>query len=143
VDALATLTELRCIVLVDDNEYDNEFADIILRKAGYGGPLVTYTTGDEALTGLATGDPAAPDLLLLDINMPGMDGFEFAERLAATTSSLAPPVVVMLTSSSDPAEFARAASIPIIRGVITKPLSASAILELVSRLDSPPPGATP
>lgn len=54
-------------------------------------------SGEEALTLAARCDP---DLVLVDIHLPGLDGVELARRLRATA---APPVVVLMSSDDDPA----------------------------------------
>lgn len=124
-----------CIALVDDNPFDNEYATIILRKAGYGGPVKTFVCGEDVLFALDAGALLA-DLILLDVNMPGMDGFEVASELSARAGGTSCPAIILLTSSSDPRESERAAQVPAIRQVLIKPLSvarASSILDTLLR----------
>ena len=130
------------IALVDDNEDDNEYTVILLRKAGFSGEVRIYESGEEALEAVASG-ACRVDLMLLDVNMPGMDGFEFARRLVELGPDARPPAVVMLTSSSDPTEQRRAAATGAISEMVTKPVTVAALVDLISRLVIPPAADRP
>jgi CheY-like chemotaxis protein len=134
-EAVAALSDLDRIVLVDDNDFDNEYATIMLRRAGFTGEVPAYTTGEQALAAFREGG-FERSLLLLDINMPGMNGFEFARALADLSVG-SPPVVVMLTSSPDPQEVQRAGTIEVIRGFTIKPLSVDTVREIALTLLRP------
>ena len=65
----------------------------------------------------------SPDFILLDINMPGMNGWEFLETLQH--SELPPsalPEIYMLSSSLDPEDQAKARNSVLVKGFISKPL---------------------
>lgn len=109
----------RRVIVIDDSETDLLFARLMLERSGLAVEAEYFESARDALERLR--DPARPrpDLLLLDINMPGMDGFEF---LAAHDAPGCVPVV-MLSTSGDPADRARAAGHACVRGYLTKPLS--------------------
>ncbi len=100
---------VNCILLVDDNEHDNFFHSIVIKEAGAARQIKTAISGFKALEYLedTKKDPEqypVPDLIFLDINMPGINGFEFLEKarelkLIDENKSF---VVVMLTSSMNP-----------------------------------------
>lgn len=114
-------------ILVDDNEADNVYHEIMIRRAGFGGDVLVFESGAEALAFLKTDPLPLPTCLFLDINMPQMDGFEFA-RLATPLLSHKPTVVVlMLTSSDAPQDRQRASETPLIQGFVTKPLTAERV----------------
>ena len=114
---------VHCIMLVDDNEADNVYHEIMLRRAGFGGELVVRESAQQALDYLTQAAALLPNLILLDINMPGMNGFEFAREAAPLLQRMPTATVVMLTSSSLPNDRERAHEMPEIAGYVTKPLT--------------------
>jgi CheY-like chemotaxis protein len=78
------------ILVVDDDDGTLEAIAELLRGAGYA--TSTATTGVDALLHLRH---SRPDLLLLDLIMPDMDGWQLLERLREDTELARPPIVVM------------------------------------------------
>lgn len=125
----------RRIMLIDDYESDLLFTRLMLERCDQQYQVVEYDSAQEALQYLQSHPGHGISVILLDINMPGMNGFEFLqayEMLAATKQAEA--VVVMLTSSPDPRDRARAESFGSVRGYITKPIdkaTASGLVKLI------------
>ncbi|BDP44115.1 response regulator (plasmid) [Deinococcus aetherius] len=95
------------LLLIDDSLVDRQLAEEVF--AEYGG-LCTVTTcasGAAALEHLGEARTTLPDVILLDINMPGMNGFEVLAALKAHPR-LAQIPVVMLTTSSHESDVTRA-----------------------------------
>lgn len=82
------------VLIVDDDPYIRDTLEEVLEDAGYG--VTAAQSGDIAL-GLLQGG-ASFDVALVDINMPGMDGYELMSRIAAHPS-LAPMPVIAMTAS--------------------------------------------
>jgi len=84
------------ILVVEDDPIIRRTIDYALRRAGF----TTRTSGDgvEALL-MAQDEP--PDLILLDLMLPGIDGFEFAERIRRTDREVAIIMVTALSQESD------------------------------------------
>jgi len=78
------------ILVVDDHEHNRVLLQEILEQQGY--RVETAVDGDGALRAISR---AQPDLVLLDVNMPGMDGFEVCRRLRAAGESAALPVILV------------------------------------------------
>ena len=123
---------LNTVMVIDDSEIDLLFARIVLERSGVAHQLVLLESAQAALA-LLVGPPAlAVDLILLDINMPGMNGFEF---LAAYGQQCAHPApVMMLSSSPDPADRAQALRHGFVRDYLTKPLAPAMAARLAERL---------
>jgi len=88
------------ILVVDDDEIDVMALERAFRELGLAERLEVAVDGEAALVslleGAATGEPV---LVLLDLNMPRMSGFELLERRAADPALEATTVLVMTTSS--------------------------------------------
>ena len=126
------MTGIERIILIDDNESDNVFHEIIIKAAGFAGELLVFDGGVKALDYLQTADLARPTRVFLDINMPGMDGFEVARRATPLLQGKPAVVLLMLTSSASPQDRERAAAISIIQGYLTKPLTVDGVRELLA-----------
>lgn len=122
------------VMVIDDSEADLLFTRIMLERTCSRWRLLSFESAGDALRHLSRGDVEPVDLILLDINMPGMNGFEFLQAYRALGAKRAPAAVVMLTSSSDPADRAHALSFPSVRGYVLKPLDAGAARGLVRYL---------
>ena len=118
-------------VLIDDNEADNVFHEIMIRRAGFQGDIFTFETGPDALSYLRSDNENTSTCIFLDINMPMMDGFEVAQAMSDLLNTKPWAILVMLTSSGNPKDRERALSIPTIKGYVTKPLDVQTILTLI------------
>jgi DNA-binding response OmpR family regulator len=83
------------VLIVDDDEDLRVLARKALTRAGYG-----VIEAEDGATGLAMLRTNHPDLLLLDINMPGLDGFEVL-RLIRENAETADLPVIVLTAQGD------------------------------------------
>lgn len=84
------------VLVVDDEVYIVELLKANLEKAGY--EVFTAHDGEE---GMAQVLKEKPDLIVSDVNMPNVDGFEFLKRLKANMSTRYTPVVMLTARSSD------------------------------------------
>lgn len=96
-------TDLRPILLVDDNEDDVFLLQRRLRKAGVHNPVRVFHNGETLIEFLRTtsqepGD--CPFLLLLDLKMPCVDGFEILESIRTQQPFKDFPVVVVIPKTS-------------------------------------------
>ena len=125
------------IFLIDDNEMDNVFHEVILRRSGFTGELLVFEDAQQALDYLQADETRAPTLIFLDINMPRMNGFEFAGKAEVLLQRTPSATIVMLSSSSAGPDKEKAAGISAISGFIVKPLFEQQARELISgNLDS-------
>lgn len=120
--------KVNCIMLIDDNPDDNFIHERVIRKTmGSTVQIISKPSGIEALAYLkskAAHHESHPDLIFLDINMPGMNGWEFLEEYRKLDKELqSRVVVVMLTTSDDPDDKIKAQMLGIPFDFKTKPLT--------------------
>ncbi len=84
-----------CILIVDDERHNRDLLEVLLKPEGY--LILSAASGEEALAIVAR---QPPDLILLDVMMPGMDGYEVAGRIKSGPQSKSIPVI-MLTALDD------------------------------------------
>jgi CheY-like chemotaxis protein len=90
------------ILLVEDDDIDVMTVKRAFRKNNISNPLKVASNGIEALEMLRSGEiPAVNRIVLLDINMPRMDGIEFLRELRADPELRSTTVVVLTTSNED------------------------------------------
>ena len=96
------------IFLVDDDKFLLDLYAVKFKNAGH--EVETYNSGDELLTALRKADLKAPDAILLDVIMPGTDGFE--TLAAARKDKLAPSTkFIMLSNQGQDADIEKARSL--------------------------------
>lgn len=78
------------LLIVDDEIHVRKLLEMLLQNQGY--RTLTASSGEEALALIAQ---QPPDLILLDIMMPGMDGYEVASQLKANKSTLNIPIIML------------------------------------------------
>ena len=123
------------LLLVDDNEADIELTRIMLfEEAGLQCNLLVAHDAYEAMSILraAANKPGTVDLLLLDINMPGMDGFELLENMRAEDALRDMPVVMCTTSGYDK-DMERAKRLGAM-GYLTKPAEMNRMKPVLDRI---------
>ena len=112
------------ILIVDDERDNRELLSVILGFEGF--RTTSAASGEEALVS-ATDDP--PDLILLDVMMPGMDGFEVATRLGSFASTACVPIIIV-SALSDRAARERSRQVGAV-DFLVKPLDRDVLMAQV------------
>ena len=112
--------KIHSILVVDDDENDQFICEYTIRKFDPSIRILKAFDGSEALDVLRG---ETPDAIILDINMPVMNGFEFLDRYAEEFEVHA-PVVAMLTSSHLGKDRERAMQYSFVKSYFEKPLQA-------------------
>ena len=115
---------LETVVLVDDSSLDNKLHKRVIDRTGLAGTVLSFPMAEDAIAYFREPGAMPADLILLDINMPRMNGFEMLDAsLAEFGPGFDPSVVVMLTTSMNPDDQNRAAQYSVIKDYLQKPLT--------------------
>jgi CheY-like chemotaxis protein len=122
------------ILLVEDDEVDVMNVKRAFKKGNIANPLFVANNGIEALEKLRGGEvPKGRRLILLDLNMPRMNGIEFLRELR-NDPELAPTPVVVLTTSNDDRDKVEAFNLNV-AGYLIKPVTFVDFCELMAALN--------
>ncbi len=131
------MKKLNSILLIDDNVDDNFFHVREIKKFNTSISVSTKSSALQALEHLQSlkeNGEDFPNLLFLDINMPGMNGWEFLQEYTNSNQDSANAVVIiMLTTSSNPDDEAKAKSWDIVADYKTKPLTKELLQEIIEK----------
>lgn len=120
------------ILIVDDNPDDVELTLRALRKNKVANEVVVAGDGEEALEAVHGAGAMRPSLILLDVNLPGLSGFEVLERLRGDERTARVPVV-MLTSSADDRDVADAYDYGV-NSYVRKPVDFTEFIEVARQI---------
>lgn len=115
------------IWLVDDDQVISYITQRLLNNADPSVKVTNFLSAKMALEKLRI-EKKAPDLLLLDINMPGINGWQFLDELRNMHMYVN---VYMYSSSIDPEDVKKARSYPMVRDFLSKPVESAAIRKLL------------
>jgi CheY-like chemotaxis protein len=124
--------QLLCIMLIDNNPDDNYYHRRVIQKQEPTLQVLEMNSATDALTWLQSPETniPQPDLIFLDINMPGVNGWDFIEQYGAKKQQLHDPLIIMLTTSENPDDRKRAMLSGDIADCMTKPLTADMLQDI-------------
>jgi len=128
------MNRLNLIFIVDDDPIHQQIAKIMIDRQGISHDMRTFSDAQEVLDylqGYAGHGEPLPDVILLDLNMPVIDGWDFLEAYAVFQAALPASIrIYVLTSSIDENDRERVRAYPFVKGYLTKPLTRDVILQL-------------
>jgi len=123
------------ILLVDDDNVHHVVTSMLLRKLPFNLVSSKAMDGREAIDMIKATLDTPPDLILLDLNMPVMNGWEFLDEIATLQSQLPKmPVICILSSTIAPDDIQRASSYASVHSFISKPLLKNDMINLMTSL---------
>jgi CheY-like chemotaxis protein len=131
---------LRTIVIIEDDPAHARIIERMLSRLGLQNPLLRCATGNEALQLLeslvnnSSTAMAKQYALLIDINLPGLNGFQVMEKLDANTALTGIPRIIISTSD-EPYDVRQSEKFAHLAYLI-KPLDYARIVELIKGLDA-------
>lgn len=131
---MKTINDTKKIMLVDDDCMFILIHRRMLELSGITAEIQTASSGKEALELLLESEKAKdalPDVILLDLTMPGMDGFEFLTNLEKLHIPEADKMkIIIVTSSADPRDKARLTRFKI-ENYLQKPVQREVLLDSI------------
>ena len=118
------------VFIIDDNQIDLLISRKLLLKSNADIDVKEYSQAQKALQEIQSSEDDRPDIILLDLNMPTMDGWGFLDGLKAAQIQSGFKVYV-LTSSLDDRDRTRAQNYAVVEGYLTKPLNDTVIQGII------------
>jgi CheY-like chemotaxis protein len=118
----------RKILVVEDNDMNMQLVEFLLEEGGYA--IVKATSGEEALALTRNGD-GPPDLILMDIHLPGMDGLSVVRAMKADERTSGVPILALTAHAmrGDKDRFLDAGC----DGYISKPIDVKTFISSIER----------
>ena len=126
--------------IVDDDDVYQFTIKKTIESLNLAKSIIAFSDGEEALNFMIENlnkDEELPDIILLDINMPIMDGFQFMEEYIMIKPRLNKKITIYMVSSSvDQADIDRANKISDISDYIIKPIKPGKIKSIIEKLSN-------
>lgn len=121
------------VLLIDDDESTNFIHQIVIEDSGCVENVVVYDSAKEALSYLNSAS-VIPDVIFLDINMPGMNGWEFLEQYSLLNEHLTNNIMLfVLSTSMNPSDEQKANENKFVTGFLSKSLTEEVMLEITDK----------
>lgn len=130
---------LQKVICVDDDPIALLLSKLVISKANFASQIVTCVNGEEAMkylenpeTIVENSNSEQPLLILLDLNMPVMDGWEFLEQFSSKLHDIYNSTkIILLSSSIDPNDIKKSKDFSMVVDFLPKPLTKE-MLSLIS-----------
>jgi two-component system chemotaxis response regulator CheY len=123
------------VFIIDDDPIHQRIAQIMISKHNLFDEYFSYTEAQKALDFLQENkknEETLPDVILLDLNMPVIDGWDFLETFETLVKEFEKNIRVFIVSSSvDEKDVLRSKSYVAVKGFISKPLSPDIIRSII------------
>jgi len=138
--AIKDLSPFKCVLLIDDDDTSLFISELIIKRNKFAEHTHKINNGDDALIFIEENcirlineiSKQCPDLVFLDINMPGMDGFSVLESIKKMNLQGEVPMKIFMLSSSNNARDIEHANKLGVDGFINKPLNAVKLSEILN-----------
>jgi CheY-like chemotaxis protein len=127
--------QINKVFLIDDDPLSNMISRSLLKKHHWQAEAVVFQDGPSALAVLrqaAAGPPGGfPEIILLDMEMPAFDGWDFLKEYALLPEShTGYSLLYLLSSSINPNDIRKAQSYPSVKAYLTKPLTLASLNQI-------------
>lgn len=130
------MKKIETLYVIDDDDTYQFIIQKVVEETRLVDQIRLFSNGKEALTFLEsaiTKNQILPDVILLDISMPVMDGWEFLENFILLNPTVGKKITIYLVSSSvNPRDVEKARNIAEVTDYVVKPISKEKLIELIS-----------
>lgn len=130
----------KSIFIIDDCQLNLSIAKFIINRDSFFDKITSYSEAQKALEDIVRNSNSKillPDVILLDLNMPVMDGWQFLDRYKEINTSLVKGIDIhILSSSTDAREIQRSKQYDCVKGFFSKPLTPEMLLNMKNSLAS-------
>ncbi|MDQ4141254.1 MAG: response regulator [Bacteroidota bacterium] len=133
---MMTRTVINSVLLIDDDAISNFLNTRLLKEMQVAKNIIVTLNGEEALRYLQQEKAANrpfPELILLDINMPVMNGFEFLEAFREVADGNNRSVIIILTTSTNTRDFEQLQQYEEVEIYLSKPLTDENLLYILDK----------
>ncbi|MBC7424950.1 MAG: response regulator [Bacteroidia bacterium] len=127
------------VCIIDDDKIHQYTTTMLLEKNKVRKNIINFSDGQQAIDFMLNhkdDSQKLPNVILLDINMPVMDGWQFMEAFRKLKSKLRKKIsIYMVSSSNDPADTSRAKKINEIADYLVKPFRSQDIDQVLNKLN--------
>jgi CheY-like chemotaxis protein len=111
------------VMVIDDSVLERFLAETVVKSSGFAKEVISFNNAPDALVYLER-EENLPDVILLDIQMPVMTGFEFLDKYVQLPDAIQQHCkIIMFSSSLADEDMARVKKYPAVRKYLAKPLS--------------------
>ncbi len=129
------MKKLNCILLVDDNESTNYLNRMVINEVGCSKKVHSANSAEDAIEYLelcVNEEYPKPDIIFLDINMPGMDGWDFLDEFSKIDYiDISDIKIIMLSTSSRTEDIEKAKKNVFVDNYTIKPLNYDNLVDLI------------
>ena len=126
--------EQKFYVVIDDDKINNMVCESVIRKLHPANRVISFLRAEDALSYLQNSANPKPDIILLDINMPEIDGWEFLDDYLKNNNGEGMAHIFMLSSSINQADFDKAKKYSEVVDYIVKPFSKDKLLRAIEMI---------
>ena len=131
-----TPAEQQTICIIDDDRIQHFAIEKSIQNQGYSKTMLSFLDGEEAMIFFnenLSNNSLLPDIILLDLNMPVVNGWQFLQQYALIKEKIQKSIKIYVVSSSiNDSEILRATSNVNVSGFLSKPLKPEKLVEIFS-----------
>ena len=131
------MKKINIVVLVEDDPMQAFITTKMIKMTGLVESIMVFKNGKEAYDKLRTiflSSEKLPEIILLDLNMPVWDGWQFLEEFTKIPIS-SNVIIYILTSSSDPADLKRAEAYNLSKNYLVKPVTRDQLKTVLAEIE--------